>query len=166
MHNKVGKDKDSENYTLYGYTFSVFKHLTPKILHALTYILKYSTKKYLMTEAEGLYNILLPFFVIVHKTHISLSSKDAQTTSNCSESPDQIPSRTDQPWNTSKRSATVLDLHWNYSSVAGLLLKLWSPSSHPVKTERLTRCCSLECHCKWRCMEREVSLTPYMPSES
>lgn len=81
------------------------------------YVLKYPHKKYLMTEVEGLCNILLTWGFFGHKPHICLNS---QTTTNYSESPVQIPSRTDQPWNTSKkvsycvRPSLELFKHWWY----------------------------------------------------
>lgn len=114
-----------------------------------------------MTEVEGLCNILLPFFFF-HKTHVCLNS---QITSNHAQSPDQIPSRTDQPWNTCKMSATVLNLHWGYSSIAGILKKLWLPCS-PQWNQRdwqdaVSRSITVN-----GVPQRKVSLTPYTLSEN
>lgn len=98
---------------------------------------QYPHKNYLMTEAGWLCNILSPPLFFGHKRQICLNS---ETTSNHSESPDQIHSRTDQPWNRSKRSSTVLDLHWTYWSIADNLWKLWSPATTQLRWQNAVPC--------------------------
>lgn len=65
MHNKVGKEKNSEKlHIVWIYLFCIEIFNTHNFM---CFIPKYPHKKYLTTEAVGLRNILLPLLFLVTK---------------------------------------------------------------------------------------------------